>query len=77
MSRGRRQARRTDIPRDQRRYYDAAITAGWTITMSRGSSHTQWLSPDGATIIHASASPSDHRTTKNVRAQLRQAGVDV
>jgi predicted RNA binding protein YcfA (HicA-like mRNA interferase family) len=52
-----------------------AEAAGCQVRNTRGG-HVQIKAPGGG-IVTASATPSDPRSVKNTRAQLRRAGVDV
>lgn len=57
---------------------DVARKHGWTVTKARRRNHLKFVSPDkDVPMIHAAATPSDHRAVKNIRAWLRKAGLDV
>ena len=56
-----------------RRLAKFAIAEGWTLTRSN-SGHLKF-SKAGFPPIFTSCSPSDHRTERNTRAQLRRAEV--
>lgn len=45
----------------------------WRLTLT-GSGHLRWESPDGTVVVTAST-PSDSRSTRNSRAELRRAGL--
>lgn len=45
---------------------------GWHISGTR-SGHLMWVSPEGRKLF-TSSTPSDSRTIKNFRAELRRAG---
>jgi predicted RNA binding protein YcfA (HicA-like mRNA interferase family) len=64
---------RLRIPDALRSMADLAAKLGWTVTHTR-SGHLRWRSPDGVTVFTPST-PSDHRSSKNSRAQLRRAGL--
>lgn len=54
-----------------RRLAEFALAEGWTLTRSN-SGHLKF-SKAGFTPIFTSCTPSDHRTERNARAQLRRA----
>jgi hypothetical protein len=64
---------RLRIPDALRSMARAAERAGWVIAQS-GGGHLAWTSPEGVTVFTPST-PSDHRSGKNSRAQLRRAGL--
>lgn len=65
---------RLRIPEALRSIADLAAELGWTVTRRRGSGHLAWRSPDGA-VVFTPSTPSDYRSSKNSRAQLRRAGL--
>lgn len=58
---------------DMRRLVKAARAEGWTVEPTKGS-HVRFVSPRGMQVI-ASGSVSDQRGIKNLRADLRRAGL--
>ncbi len=62
------------MPRELRRLAQRALARGWRIEV-RGSGHLSWIPPRGR-IVFTSSTPSDPRTVKNFRAQLKRAGLD-
>lgn len=48
---------------------------GWTVEVRR-TNHLCFKAPDGESMVFAPATPSDHRSMKNVRAQLRREGLE-
>lgn len=65
----------SQIPKDQRQLARLAESLGWVIRRT-GGGHFQWLSPDGTTIIVTHGTASDWRALRNMKAQLRRAGVE-
>jgi hypothetical protein len=63
------------LPKDLRPLGRAALAAGWRITVSRGMSHSHWLSPWGRHTLVVSNSPGDPQNGAIIRRQLRRAGV--
>lgn len=64
---------RNKIPKELRPLYDIATEQNWKVSVtSKG--HTQWKSP-GKGIVHQSKTPSDHRSLKNFRSQLKRRGL--
>lgn len=49
-----------------------AKSQGWTITYT-GGGHLKWVSPTGE-IVFSSSTPSDTRTLKNTKQQLKMRG---
>jgi hypothetical protein len=64
---------RAKIPRDQRALARHARGQGWQLDL-RGSGHVAWRSPSGAVLI-TSATPSDWRVLRKLRAALRRHGL--
>lgn len=64
------------LPRALRDTGKVALRAGWKIR-STGSKHLLWLSPDGASMVLTSSSPSDPRALSNSRSDFRRAGLHV
>lgn len=62
------------VPEELRTAARAAVADGWTITVRR-SGHIAWQPPRGRAVC-TSATPSDHRTTRNELARLRRAGLN-
>ena len=60
--------------RELRALVELAEAQGWTVTPTR-KSHLRFASPDGVHLVIASGTASDRRATKNLRAQLRRAGL--
>lgn len=54
-----------------------ATAEGWRVTR-RGSGHFMFFPADpAAPLVTASATPSDGRATKNLKARLRRSGLPV
>lgn len=51
----------------------AAVLNGWVCRS--GGKHYVLRSPDGVTTVTVSKTPSDFRAVRNIRADLRRAGV--
>lgn len=66
-------ARRITSSSEYRALILAAESQGWTIEPTKGG-HLRWKPPSGGPIF-SSASPSDWRASKKLRAQLRRAGL--
>jgi len=49
-----------------------ASKQGWVITYTNGG-HLRWVSPAGRTVF-SSSTPSDRRSIKNIRKELRLRG---
>jgi hypothetical protein len=58
------------------RWKRLAERAGWRVDQG-GGGHWKWFAPDGRTIIVTPATPGQGRAIRNVRADLRRAGLDV
>lgn len=49
---------------------------GWRVTRARRSQHWKFIPPDKRTKpIYTSSTPSDWRTYRNLRAELRRGGL--
>jgi hypothetical protein len=59
---------------ETRRLAAVAERAGWTVEPTR-SGHLRFRGPDGQVVVHSTTS-SDWRAARNLRAQLRRAGLD-
>lgn len=70
----REMVRKTVTHKQLREYLLIAIEQGWTPKLSR-KGHIKMLSPDGKTTVGCPGTPSCYRGVKNVRADLRRAGV--
>jgi hypothetical protein len=46
---------------------------GWRVEPTK-SGHWRFYAPDGEHIVHASGTPSDHRSLDNLVAQMRRYG---
>lgn len=64
---------RAVIPEPLRNLARLAKKQDWTIERTKGH-HIRWTSPTGAVVLSGST-PGDWRNMKNVRAQLRNAGL--
>src|SRR5271166_2296559 len=53
----------------------AALAQGWSVTPTKGG-HIKFQSPQG-NVVFAGGTPSDWRASRNLRAQLRRAGLAV
>lgn len=63
------------VQKDQRPLLKIAKKQGWHVETTKGKSgHNVWVSPKGTRIVHA-GSPSDWRSNKNLRAELRRNGL--
>jgi hypothetical protein len=66
------------VPKEFKRLIDAALEAGWTISVARGQAHKRLDPPGGGKPVIVSASPRDpHVAFLEVRAKLRRAGLSV
>lgn len=66
------------IPRDLKPIIKACKEQGWEVTTAKGnkSMHLRFLSPDpNVKPVFFSSSPSDHRASLNLRAELRRSGL--
>lgn len=67
----------TDYQRTLDCYAACARAQGWRVEPLRGG-HVRFLPPRGTgRIVVASATASDHRAVRNLRADLRRAGLAV
>lgn len=62
---------------DVRGYVRAATRQGWRFKLTNSGHWKLWHPTDAAIMVYGTCNKSDHRKAKNVRAQLRRAGVDV
>lgn len=71
-------ARRQRMPsKDIRPIVKRAKKQGWNVDVTRGG-HVRFVPPQsGGSVVIASGSASDSRSIKNLRAQLRRAGLDI
>lgn len=69
-----RSAATVTISKQLRPLAKRARRAGWTIEQRNGG-HLTWTPPDGGPYIVSSFTPSDPRAVKNLRADLRRAGL--
>lgn len=51
----------------------SAERQGWRVRRT-SKNHIAFYAPDGKSIVHAAATPSDSRSTQNAIAQLKKAG---
>lgn len=58
-----------------RRLIQAAQDAGWKVEWT-GGGHIKFIPPSGRPIF-TSGTPSDHRTTQNLKHRLRREGLDL
>jgi len=67
----------TKRPKAACREVDKLIKIAWKAKwrMRKGNGHIKMMSPDGKHMVVAPISPSDHRSVKNLRAQLRRSGL--
>jgi len=63
------------VPRDFRPLIDAAVAQGWQVSTT-GGGHLKFQSPAGR-VVFAASTPSDWRASRNLRAELRRAGLSV
>lgn len=57
---------------------ERAKASGWTVSRSKHNSHWRFLSPDtNVSPIYTSATPSDWRAVRNLRARLKRGGLSV
>lgn len=71
------------VHRDYRKLVKAAEKVGWELTPARKGGHPRlvppggWTRPDGepAVPVIIPSTPSDHRSFKNTRADMRRAGI--
>jgi hypothetical protein len=61
--------------KDLKKLIKAAARAGWRVEKRR--KHFRWFAPDGVSQATTSATTSDHRALKNIRGDLRRAGLAV
>lgn len=73
-----RNSRRQRMPRKELRpIVKRARKQGWKVDVTRGG-HVRFVPPpSGGSMVIASASASDSRAMKNLRAQLRRAGMEI
>ena len=62
------------VAKELKPFAKRARKQGWQIVQKSGS-HLKWIPPQGRFVVTA-CSPSDHRAIKNVRADLRAAGLE-
>jgi hypothetical protein len=62
-----------EVPRDFRPLAQRAQEAGWEVEQL-GNNHFRWRSPTGE-WVYMSATPSDWRAPRKLRAALRRAGL--
>ena len=77
MSKGKaRQLRRGSIPRVKcdktTRLMREAINQGWTVELTKNG-HIKFVAPDGS-VVFAASTPSDYRSWRNTRSELRRRG---
>lgn len=66
-------------PRARDKQTDALVRAAWDAgwRVEQGRKHIRVYPPDPTqAIVTIAGTPSDHRTVKNTRAQLRRSGLD-
>lgn len=66
---------KTGVDREVRKIAKLAEKAGWTVSFTKGH-HIKFTSPEGKPIF-ASGTPGDHRATKNLKSDLRRAGLEI
>jgi hypothetical protein len=76
----RRSGKNTRYPvtlhKDLRPYFDAAMAAGWSWRFT-GNGHIRVESPEGRGVSIAATPRNPHRASKNLRRDLRAAGLDL
>lgn len=60
------------VKKDQQQLQREYEARGWTIERT-GNNHLRWKPPGGGQPIFSSATPSEWRSLKNLRARLRRA----
>lgn len=66
--------------KDYRQLVKKAQKQGWKLVKEKGkgqNGHPRLVPPDGGDYIVIPSSPSDWRSVKNTRAELRRAGLKV
>ena len=59
-------------------YARAARTHGWSVTRTRRNHHWKFVSPDRSVPpIFTSGTPSDWRSIRNLRSNLRRSGLPI
>ena len=65
------------MPKDMKVIVKIAEQQGWTVRLTRGG-HVQFVPADPTVpLVVSSSTPSDHRTLRNLKAQLRRSGLAV
>lgn len=64
------------IHRDFRPLAKVAERSGWTIEVSK-TCHLKWRDPMGRLVTVSAGTPSDPRSVKHLRTELRRAGLAV
>lgn len=59
------------MKKDMKILFKSLVSQGWTV--EKGRKHVKAKGPNGA-LVTLPATPSDHRSFMNSRAQLRRAG---
>lgn len=65
------------LPGDVRPLAKKARKAGWALRRTPKGNHLQWVDPDGRVRVTSSSSPSDSHAVKNLRSDLKRAGLTV
>lgn len=63
----------SDLKRKVSDLVDLARSQGWRVVLRRG--HYGFHAPDGSGLVWTGSTPSDYRGVRNLRAQLRRAGL--
>lgn len=61
-------------PKEIRKLLREAEDAGWEVELRKGG-HYRLKSPDGEHLVFLPSTPSDPRSWRNTRAQLRRCGL--
>jgi hypothetical protein len=64
----------TSAQKDLKHLIKVATDQGWEVTRT-GTLHLRWKAPDGQVIFRNGQSPSDHRSIRNLRSDLRRMGL--
>ena len=59
---------------DIRKLKKKAKKQGWKIETSKRKGHIKWIPPGKKKIVVSPGTPSDHRSMKNLRADLKRSG---
>lgn len=62
---------------DVKKWRREAIRCGWRIAERGGGGHEKWFAPNGRSIVTVSTTPISACTVRNLRADLRRAGLSI